>query len=121
MAKLINKINGQVVSVKATCKHPDSHYGHAVWVDKDGVAYCEVEKPNPVYAVQPTDIEDGRIQLGARIAELREEYGLTQGQLAFAAGLKQQHISRIERGAYSVGFDTLEKIAHALGKRIDFV
>ena len=121
MAKLINKINNKVVSVKATCNHPDSHYGHAVWVDKQNVAYCEVESSNPVYDVLPTDTEDGRIQLGARIAELREEYGLTQGQLAIAAGLKQQHISRIEQGTYSVGLDTLQKIADVFGKNIDIV
>ena len=121
MAKLINKINGQVVSVKATCKHPESHYGHAVWVDSENVAYCEVEMPNPIYEVQPTDAEDGRIQMGARIAELREENGLTQSQLAIAAGLKQQHISRIEQGSYSVGLDTLRKIADALGKNVDLV
>ena len=121
MAKLINKINGQVVSVKATCKHPESHYGHAVWVDKQNVAYCEVEMPNPIYEVQPTDAEDGRIQMGARIAELRKENGLTQSQLAFATGLKQNHISRIEQGTYSVGLDTLQKIADVLGKNVDLV
>lgn len=121
MAKLINKINGQVVSVKATCKHPESHYGHAVWVDKQNVAYCEVEMPNPVYVVQPADTEDIRIQMGARIAELRKENGLTQSQLAFAAGLKQHHISRIEQGSYSVGLDTLQKIAEVFGRNVDLI
>ena len=77
--------------------------------------------PNPIYEVQPTDAEDGRIQMGARIAELRKENGLTQSQLAFAAGLKQHHISRIEQGSYSVGLDTLQKIADALGKHVDLI
>ena len=62
-----------------------------------------------------------RRRIGERIAELRTIERMTQLELAERTGLGRPHISRIESGTYSVGFDTLEKIAHALGKKIDFV
>ena len=36
-------------------------------------------------------------------------------------GIRGNHITRIEKGRYSVGLDTLAAIAEALGKKIDFV
>lgn len=52
-AILKNKLNGKEVEVYATTEHPDSSYGKAVWVDKDGVAYLQVDFPfpNPLYEV----------------------------------------------------------------------
>jgi transcriptional regulator with XRE-family HTH domain len=35
-------------------------------------------------------------------------------------GLAGSHIARIEKGRYSVGFDTLQTIAEALGYDVDF-
>ncbi len=51
MTKLRNKITGVEVEVRATTEHPDCHYGQAVWVDKNNVAYLQVglEHLNPVY------------------------------------------------------------------------
>ena len=56
---------------------------------------------------------------GMRIAELREQKGLSQQQLAKLMGTSQQAISRIESGEYE-GFTlkTLEKIAEATGMRV---
>ena len=62
-----------------------------------------------------------RKRIGARIAELRQECGMTQQVLADAVGLQRPHISRIETGRYSVGLDTIAAIAAALGKKFDFV
>jgi transcriptional regulator with XRE-family HTH domain len=64
---------------------------------------------------------DERIRIGQRIAELRKAAGLTQVQLGQKCGILGNHITRIEKGRYSVGLDTLSAIAKALGKRIDFV
>lgn len=64
---------------------------------------------------------DERLRIGQRIAALRKEQGLTQEQLGEKCGIRGNHITRIEKGRYSVGLDTLAAIAKALNKRIDFV
>ena len=45
----------------------------------------------------------------------REQAGLTQEQLAWAAGLHQTEIARIEGGRRNPGFDTIVKVARGLG------
>ena len=57
--------------------------------------------------------------MAMRIAELREQKGISQQQLAKLMGTSQQAISRIESGEYE-GFTlkTLEKIAEATGMRV---
>ena len=65
--------------------------------------------------------ESERLRIGQRIAELRKEKGLTQQDVADRTGLQRNHLSRIEQGRYSVGFDTLQAIAEALGGNIDIV
>ena len=62
-----------------------------------------------------------RKRIGERIRKLRMEKKLTQDQLADMTGLKRPHITRIEAGVYSVGFDTLQAIAEALGCTVDMV
>ena len=60
------------------------------------------------------------LKLAMKIAELREQQGLSQQQLAKLMGTSQQAISRIESGEYE-GFTlkTLEKIAEATGMRVN--
>jgi transcriptional regulator with XRE-family HTH domain len=62
--------------------------------------------------------------MAMRIAELREQKGISQQQLAKLMGTSQQAISRIESGEYD-GFTlkTLEKIAEATGMcvKVEFV
>ena len=65
--------------------------------------------------------EEQRQRIGQRIAELRNAKGMTQQDVADKTGLLRQHISRIEAGKYSVGFDTLQAIAEALGGTIDII
>ena len=65
--------------------------------------------------------EEERVRIGLRIAELRKQQHLTQKELGELCGLQDSHISRIEKGRYSVGLDTLQRIADALGQKIDFV
>ncbi len=57
-------------------------------------------------------------QIGLRIFYIRKEKGITQEQLAKKTGLRQTHISRIERGVYMPRIDIAERIANALGCRI---
>lgn len=65
--------------------------------------------------------EETRRRIGQRIAQLRKEQGITQEMLAEMTGIRRPHISRIEMGRYSVGLDTLDVIAKALGCEVDFV
>ena len=65
--------------------------------------------------------EQERMRIGMRIAELRKQQNLTQKELGERCGLQDSHIARIEKGRYSVGLDTLQRIADALGRKIDFV
>ena len=60
------------------------------------------------------------LKLAMKIAELRNQKGLTQQELARLMGTSQQAISRIESGEYE-GFTlkTLEKIAEATGMRVE--
>lgn len=62
-----------------------------------------------------------RKRIGLRVKELREAAGLSQEDLAQLTGLKRGNISRIESGKYSTGIDIFNKIASALGVRLDFV
>lgn len=59
------------------------------------------------------------LKLALRIAELRDQKGLSQQELAKLMGTSQQAISRLESGEYD-GFTlkTLEKIAEATGMRV---
>ena len=65
--------------------------------------------------------EQERERIGQRIADLRKEKGMTQQGLADIVGMQRNHISRIEAGKYSVGFDTLQAIAEALGMTVDII
>lgn len=49
-----------------------------------------------------------------RVRELRLERGLSQDELADAAGLHRTYIGTVERGEQSIGIDNVEKIAKAL-------
>nr|DAZ18376.1 MAG TPA: Helix-turn-helix XRE-family like protein [Caudoviricetes sp.] len=62
-----------------------------------------------------------RERIGQRIAELRKEQGISQAKLSELTGIGSGHIARIELGKYSIGIDTLAKIAEILEYKIDFV
>ncbi len=54
------------------------------------------------------------IKIGDRIAQLRQEKGFTQEQLAGMIDSEKQNISRLERGRVNAGVYFLAKIADAL-------
>jgi DNA-binding XRE family transcriptional regulator len=57
---------------------------------------------------------------GAQLAEIRQQTGLTQTQLAEATGLSQARISQIENGD-AVNLDTLRAYVVGLGGQLDIV
>ena len=65
--------------------------------------------------------EEERLRIGQSIADMRKQKGKTQQDLADITGNQRNHISRIESGKYSVGFDTLQTIAEALDADIRIV
>lgn len=65
-------------------------------------------------------IEANRFRIGQLIAQLRQEKGLTQGQLADDTGISQANISRMEKGKYNVSIDLLSALLFALDRKIEF-
>lgn len=61
-------------------------------------------------------VEYGRISLARDLIRQRKAAGLTQTELASAAGVRQETISRIESGKHSVTPKTYDKIFAALEK-----
>lgn len=55
-----------------------------------------------------------RERIGRELHEMRIKKGVTQTELAQRTDLYQNHLYRIEKGLYSVGFDILQKMADAL-------
>jgi transcriptional regulator with XRE-family HTH domain len=52
--------------------------------------------------------------VGINIKQIRKEKGLKQIQLAQAVGLRQESLSRIERGCFDPSMKTLRNIAEKL-------
>lgn len=68
----------------------------------------------------PTDdlpewVRQHRREVGMRLRAVRVERGLTQEQLADAAGVDSKTVSRAENGHYNVGIDLIAQLARALG------
>jgi ribosome-binding protein aMBF1 (putative translation factor) len=61
------------------------------------------------------------IALGLQYHDARVAHGLTQRQLAAMTGVPQADISRIERGAGNPTEATLERLALALGRKLELV
>jgi transcriptional regulator with XRE-family HTH domain len=55
------------------------------------------------------------MDIGPRIAEIRDQAGLSQSALARAIGSSQSAISQIEAGERNPSYDMLRQIAKALG------
>ncbi|CCD95761.1 Uncharacterized HTH-type transcriptional regulator y4dJ (modular protein) [Bradyrhizobium sp. ORS 375] len=60
------------------------------------------------------DIHAARQALARNLRRLRLDKGLTQEELANAAGLRQALISELEAGKLDVRIDTLSRVAIAL-------
>lgn len=58
------------------------------------------------------------VTAGELLKATRAARGLGQAELARRAGTTQNYISRIERGVVSPSFSTLERLMHAMGRRL---
>jgi HTH-type transcriptional regulator / antitoxin HipB len=59
--------------------------------------------------------------IGRRVREAREEAGLRQDELAFAAGVSTRLVHEIESGKPTMRLDGLLKVLQALGLTIEVV
>src|SRR4051812_23883975 len=75
-------------------------------------------KADPEFA-RRFDAEFDRLRLARKLRELRETRKLTQEDLAKLTGIKQSGIARIESGKFLPRLDLLQKIAAAIGMRVD--
>lgn len=66
------------------------------------------------------DFEEGyeQFKIGVMLRQARESVGLTQEELARRLKTKKSAISRIENHAEDIKLSTLERVATALGKRL---
>jgi transcriptional regulator with XRE-family HTH domain len=55
------------------------------------------------------------VAFGQRVFELREAAGMTQEELARAAGLHWTYIGQIERGERNLSYKNVRKLAKGLG------
>jgi DNA-binding XRE family transcriptional regulator len=58
--------------------------------------------------------------LAYRFKELRQKKHMTQSQLAEKLGMEKGQISKIENGKFNLTLSTINKIAAALGAKINF-
>jgi len=60
-----------------------------------------------------------QFKIGVMLREAREKAGLTQEELARRLKTKKTAISRIENHAEDIKLSTLERVASALGKKLE--
>jgi len=60
-----------------------------------------------------------QFKIGVVLKQARESAGITQDELARRLKTKKTAISRIENHAEDIKLSTLEKVAQALGKRLE--
>ena len=79
-----------------------------------GITTEEVEER--FHAVECLDVPElANIQVGTRIRNLRQILGLSQGDLAAAAGIPAWKVDGYEDGNLELDYETQEKIVRALG------
>lgn len=86
--------------------------GNKYEVPWDRVLY-EAEPSYPYYRRNRARVEKSGA-VAAQVRNLRKAKGITQAQLARAAGILRPNLSRIEAGKHRPTLDTLEKLAAAL-------
>ena len=60
-------------------------------------------------------------RLAQTLLKARLNKKLTQAELAKRAGVKQEYIARLESGTANPTFESINKVAHALGKELKLV
>lgn len=69
------------------------------------------------YPINESYAESAKLESAVALMSERERAGLTQRELAERADVPQSTIARIEHGQ-NTSFDTMSKIAFALGKKL---
>jgi Zn-dependent peptidase ImmA (M78 family)/DNA-binding XRE family transcriptional regulator len=67
-----------------------------------------------------TESQDSRVEISGRIAQARDDAGMTQAQLAAAIGLDRTAVAKIETGVRKVSATELVGISAALDRPIDW-
>ncbi|MBI4655066.1 MAG: helix-turn-helix transcriptional regulator [Nitrospirae bacterium] len=78
---------------------------------------CERKKRDKKFA-EGFDEGYEQFKVGVMLCQARESAGLTQEELARRLKTKKTAISRIENHAEDIKLSTLERVAFALGKRL---
>lgn len=86
--------------------------GNSYEVPWDRVLH-EAEPSYPYFRKRAAEIGTSQI-VALKIGKLRSARGMTQAQLARAAGILRPNLSRIEAGKHRPTLETLEKLAAAL-------
>ena len=63
-------------------------------------------------------ITESRKRVGARLKQIREEYGWTIEQVATMADLKPATIEKIEIGVFNYPLDIISRVADVLGCQV---
>lgn len=64
-------------------------------------------------------ITESRKRVGARLKQIREEYGWTIEQVATMADIKPVTIEKIEAGVFNVPLDILARVAGVLDSELE--
>jgi len=80
--------------------------------------YIERRKQKDALFSEGFDEGYERFKIGIILRQARESAGLTQEELALRLKTKKTAISRIENHAEDIKLSTLERVASALGKRL---
>lgn len=117
---------GDIIEVYATTDHPASSRAHAVWVDNNGQAYCQVDLPNPVYEVveewEEQTPDEVIADIIAMTKTLREAQGVSKYRLArdgvFSA---ESQVTALEEGRSIPKLKTLVSYLDYLGYTLQVV
>lgn len=64
-------------------------------------------------------ITESRKRVGARLKQIREEYGWSVEQVATMADIKPVTIEKIEKGVFNVPLDILARVAGVLDSELE--
>lgn len=104
--------------VRLLAEHPDENEWRANVVVALKILYGQpkvVTEPLKASATGKEKLRKHREHVAANIKKLRNAKGMTQSDLAEAAGLHQTHVSRLETATHAATYLTIQRIATALG------
>jgi ribosome-binding protein aMBF1 (putative translation factor) len=81
--------------------------------------YIKERKVKDIVFAAGFDAGYEQFRIGVVLRQAREKAGLTQEELAHRLKTKKTAISRIENHAEDIKLSTLERVAVALGKRLE--